>query len=150
MSTTEKKVARTVGVAFLSYFIFIITGCTTYQPPNLPPNKLAHVEEFLIDGNTYLDVTKINDQSTNPYRPFSFTGWGTDVFAIEPGPCTLDLYYKTAMGYANGEVSFNAQAGHSYVIQIKSQVTGKWFKAEWLHFSVIDKRDIKKKKPNEL
>ena len=121
---------------------------------------MAYVEEFIINSNTYLDIKKINGVRSyipikevftitlNPFRKEFWTqrtSYGSDVFPIKPGPCTLDLKYNTPMGYADGQVSFNAQAGHTYIIKTKSHVTGKWFRAEWIKFSVEDKKNIRKK-----
>ncbi len=153
-------------VCLLVSSVALLNGCATYAPPNKPASQTAHIEEF--DGEELcIDISKINGirtpASTGKFfpptiNPFTKEFWiddtrGTETFAIEPGPCTVDLYYTTGAAYANGQVFFNAQAGHSYVIQTKSEMTGNWFKSEWIKFSVIDKNEIKSKKakpPNQI
>lgn len=150
-------------ICLLFASVALLHGCATYAPPNKPASQVAHIEEWNAD-TACIDITKINGVRTpagareffpSTINPFTKDFWiddtrGSETFAIEPGLCTLDLYYSNAAGYASGQASFKAQAGHSYVIKTGYEMTGKWFKAEWIHFSVIDKKSIKKKKPNEI
>jgi len=144
--------------------ISLLNGCATYVPPNKPSSQLAHIEEWDSGNTACIDIAKINGVRTpaptgeffpSTINPFTKDFWidntrGTEIFAIEPGPCTLDLYYSVGAAYACGQASFNAQAGHSYVIQTQSEVSGKWLKSTWIKFSVIDKKDIKAKPPNQI
>jgi hypothetical protein len=147
--------------------VSLFNGCATHVPPNKPSNQLAHVEEFKAESGARLDIIKINGTQThlgngifvptaNLFDKALWTGKieESEVFTVEPGLNILDIHYSAGGVYADGKISFNAQAGHTYAVQMKTEMKKGWlFPVECANFSVIDKQDIKPKQsrpPNQI
>jgi len=147
--------------------VFTLSGCASYTPPNKPASQVAYVEEFKAESGARLDIIKINGVRThigngifvptaNLFNKALWTGEieKLEVFAVESGLYVLDIHYSSGGTYADGKVSFNAQAGHSYAVQMKTEIKKGWLlPVECANFSVIDKQDIKPKQsrpPNQI
>jgi len=131
--------------------IFIITGCTSYIPPSMPSEKLAHVKEMKVDS-AYITITKIDGIPTDSLakelgftNPFKKEAWlrTIDVFDVGPGRRTLDVMFERNAGFAHGRVTFIAEAGKTYhVMGYMSELdrTKSWWQAnpQYVNFMVKD------------
>lgn len=120
-----------------------LTGCVSYQAPNIPEEQLAYIEEVK-EFNGFnkvkrIDIKKINDISARTYwQDFSEGSADINTFAIAPGPCHLDVYYHGSIWQAAGEITFNAEAGGKYQVGCLQKVVGERVPSVRVIFYIID------------
>lgn len=132
----------------------VLSGCTSvYVPPDKPAGQLAYVREYKsADKHTNIEIKKVNGELSHGFmeemgltepNPFKKEFWidsniGSEVFAINPGPCTLDITYSDFLGEATGNISFDAQAKRTYQVKSNLHTSGNWFKSQYVIFYVVD------------
>lgn len=137
----------------VSICVLILTGCTSYIPPSLPPAKMAHVKEMRV-GAVFVSVTSIDGVPTDSLaktmgftNPFKKEFWAfrrpIDVFDIKPGRRTLGVMLEQNSGFAHGLVRFVAEEGKVYHVMgyiSEPQKSDAWWKADpqYVAFSVKD------------
>ncbi len=102
---------RYIGVAGI-----ILSGCATYQPPNLPPEQRAVIAPPAARKGNTLSISKIDGLAPTTASSLLFAG-SSDPVTLAPGKHTLRI--ETSFGYTRGFIDLwiVCEAGKTYRIE---------------------------------